>query len=59
MADTDGPAPSPVQYRPPGGCPCGVSGCLMLMVVVSAVLLAVVVLMALLRPGMTPMLPGR
>lgn len=65
MADTNGPAADPprrddlARYQPPGGCPCGVGGCLVLMVVVSAVLLAVVVVMALLRPGMTPVLPGR
>ncbi|HEX2095185.1 MAG TPA: hypothetical protein VHG28_22500 [Longimicrobiaceae bacterium] len=50
-------AVDPSEVEPPGGCACGVVGCMTLMVALCAVLLAVVIYMALARPGLTPGAP--
>jgi hypothetical protein len=47
----------PAELRPGGGCGCGAVGCITLAVALCIVLLGVVVLMALLRPGMSPPVP--
>lgn len=48
-------AVDPAQLRPGGGCGCGATGCITLAVALCVVLLAAVVLMAVLRPGMSGM----
>lgn len=59
MAETNGPGAEPrppldpAQLQAPGGC--GVVGCLTAAMVLAAVLLTILVVMAILRPGMAPL----
>ncbi|HEX2187545.1 MAG TPA: hypothetical protein VHG51_01545 [Longimicrobiaceae bacterium] len=52
----DAPDVSPAEPAP-GGCGCGPTGCITALVVLSVVLLAVMIAVALLRPWPTPLLP--
>ncbi|HEX7241646.1 MAG TPA: hypothetical protein VF263_15310 [Longimicrobiaceae bacterium] len=47
----------PSEMRAPGGCGCGVGGCLTVLAVVCALLLGTLILMALTREWPRPLVP--